>query len=755
VVSVAGLVFVAALVVPLTAAYPADGGAITYSVLPRVDYLKWDKDIGLEDAFLYGASLGADLDRFVTLRGYFLTNQEISTDLQHVSVEFIDQNLRLTNYGADVILNLNQGQIVPFLKFGGGILVFDPDSGDAFEQIALRAGGGLRYEIAPSLYGEVTVEDLFYRIDRTMLSAHGEGDMFTSDPGRNRLRSNLAASVRLGVNLSGGGGRAAAGRGRGFRQGFGERLTGGTWIIEPYSGRLRFDDPSDLGDHEIVGGRLGTNLSDNLSLCGYYWRGMTKGYGTTEDLQSYGGEAQFFLGRGEGAVPYLLMGAGKMDFLSGFRDIEGRQRSDKALLILGAGVGFLVNDYLRVDVGARDYLLSESDFDEVGSPDELRHSLAITGGLSFLIGGRRPAGGRAAAARTIPEPGAATRGPVEATRSDEETPSYQTDKNIIIPAPAVGEIYVRYGEPGAVSVVSGQPALPPPTPLPPVLPQPSVPQTAPEAQPQAVAPGVPSTIGAPGAAGLAGSQMGIQDREALRRMIDEEIVAAFRASGTAARPESVTTQPDQAELIARRIADSVEQRLRASAQAQPQTIIIERPQEVTPGAAPVQEPVVTAPGMPREIKVEAPTPARGPSRSYNAYTYTGINLDDPVQWLLGARFDAAPIRRGSRIWVVPEVEFGLFNKGSLMLVANAQYDFDASVAIHRTRITPYMYAGAGILHFGKGVGRDRNEAVLNLGYGVTFDIRKLNAYVEHQGVDLFSLHRLIVGFRWAAPRSMQ
>lgn len=785
-----GLIAMALLMFSLSAVHPADGGDLGYSVLPQTDYIKWDKNIGLEDGFLYGGSIGADLDRFVALRAYFLTNPTVSTDLAGVSAQFIDQDLRLTNYGADVILNLNQGWIVPFLKFGGGILMFDPDSGDAFEQIALRAGGGLRYQIAPSLYGEVTVEDLFYRIDRTALSAHSADQMFTSDPSRNKLRSNLAVSARLGVNLRGGGGRGADGRGRAVRQGLGDRLIGGTWIIEPYSGRLRFDDPSGLGDHEIVGGRLGANLSDNLILSGYYWRGMRKGYETTEDLQSYGGEAEFLLGGGRGAVPYLLMGAGKLDFMSDFRDTDGRQRSDKALLILGAGVGFLVNDYLRLNVGARDYILSESDLDDVGSPDELRHSLAVTGGLSFIIGGTRGAGPRGAGPRATlaqagPEQGAGVAlapapsravwpgeagGPEEAAAEGVASmaapapaplppvpsaaaaygaaPAYEAGKNIVIPAPAVGEIYVRYGEPGAVSVITGLAVVP------------AVPGVS-------GVPVPPGTVGAPGAVAPSGAQLGIQDREALRKVIDEEIVAALRASGAAARPEGTPAQPDQADLIAQRIADSIEQRLSAAAQAQPTTIVIERPQEAAPPAVPAPQPEVVTPsaGVPDSTALALAAPGRTPvagravapglSRSSKAYTFTGINLDDPVQWLVGARFDAAPIRRGSRIWIVPEVEFGLFNKGSLMLVANAQYDFDASVNIHGTRITPYMYAGAGLLHFGKGVGRDRNEAVLNLGYGVTFDIRKLNAYVEHQGVDLFSLHRLILGLRWAAPRSIQ
>jgi hypothetical protein len=708
----AGLIAVAIGLVWVSCTVAWDGGSeMTYSVLPRADYIGWDDKIGLDNTYLYGGGVGANLDRLVTLRGYYLTNTAAQTNLKHISSQFVDQELGISNYGVDVVLNLNQGRLVPFIKCGGGIMRFDPDSGKVFEQIALRAGGGVRYQLAPRICGEVSVEDLFYRIDRTLLSAHDPGEMVASDPNKNKLRSNLAVSAGLSFDLGGyrsEGMRAAGGRAGGL----GERFASGVWMVEPFSGRLRFDNPSDLGDHEVVGCCLGVGVSENLNLCGYYWRAMKKGYDATEDLQSYGGEAQFFLARGQGALPYLIMGAGKLDFLSGFEDVEGRTRSDKAVLILGAGVGFAIGDYLRADVSARDYMLSEGDFDEVGSPDQLRHSLAITGGLSFLVGEWWRGG------------------PAGAGQAGEQKPSsYQSDRYVTLPAPTVGEIYVRYGEPGALSVVSGQPA--PPVPVAPVPPAPPAPQVQ------------ESVAAAPK------PEAEVMDRETIRRIVDEELTAALRMPAAPALPETALAGADQTELIARRIADSIEQRLRAGGAAgQPTTIVVERPQEAVPQAPEqIQQPIVVQPET-IEIPGERPRLVTVPTRQHIAYTYSGFNVDDPFQWLIGARFDAVPVRRGSSIWLVPEVAFGLFNKGSLMLVANAQYDFNASVSIHGKRITPYMYAGAGLLHFGKGAGRDRNEAVVNLGYGVTFDIHKLQAFVEHQGVDLFSLHRVLFGLRW-------
>jgi len=263
--------------------------------------------------------------------------------------------------------------------------------------------------------------------------------------------------------------------------------------------------------------------------------------------------------------------------------------------------------------------------------------------------------------------------------------------------------------------------------------------------PAPAAPGEPAIEAAPAAPGE-----GV-DRDALRRMVDEELALALRAAAPAA-PESAAA-PDQTDALLRRIADALDQRVR-TAPAEPTTIVIEQPRQAQPAApGEMPQPAAVTPGQPSEsgqVRI-LPAPA-APVRPHVAYTYSGVNIDDPAQWMLGARFDAAPVRKGSRIWAVPEVGFGLFSKGSLMLAVNAQYDFEASVTVRGKRITPYIYAGAGLLHFGKGAGRDRNEGVVNLGYGLTFNVRKVNAYVEHQGVDLFSLHRLLLGVRWATSR---
>jgi hypothetical protein len=57
-----------------------------------------------------------------------------------------------------------------------------------------------------------------------------------------------------------------------------------------------------------------------------------------------------------------------------------------------------------------------------------------------------------------------------------------------------------------------------------------------------------------------------------------------------------------------------------------------------------------------------------------------------------------------------------------------------------------VFGGAGLLFFSKKTeARDKSEGVLNLGYGVSKDFGTWTGFLEHQGVDIFSLHRVLVG----------
>jgi hypothetical protein len=722
----------------------AQGDGVRFSLVPGLDYYLWDDNLGLKDDILLGGRLSADLGRLVSLRGYYLMNDAVRTDLSDVVFEGwpgpapTDQQFGLKTYGADLQFNLGRGPVVPFILGGGGIFRFEPEHGEKTEQIATRFGFGTRFELDPRVRIEMHVEDVMMRLDRTRLIALDEmPETPPVDPKGSDLRHNISFGVGLNFQFTGGEDTGETEIDRAIRQRYAGGLFGVSWPLEPFAGRLNFDRSASLEDQSLLGIRTGVDLGRLLGLRAYYWHGMNDNFDDTEPVQSWGGEAQFNLTNGQGAVPYLLLGVGRLDFLSDFRDLEDSKRRDKDVLILGGGVDLTLSDRFHINLGARDNIFSETDLGDVAQPSELVHNWLFAAGLGFSFGGSghremraEPSqqappsppsgiaptadatpglGGVASTAEPVSPEAAAPLAPLTATPSTQlPAPlpqSFQSEKTVTLPVPAVGEIYVRYGEPGGVNIASRAGA-------------------AGQALPEGEAPAArtPSL------------------EEEIRRIVRDELGAAReplpQAAAGEAAPAGRAGEEERLDALAERLEDRMSALFAeraAEEQAPPQTIVV-------PPSTPAE------PSSPIYVRPEV-KPAAGLGKAMNVvYPYLGVNLDYPEQLVMAARLDIGPVRPGSKTRVLPEVAIGLFNKGSFMFAVNTQHDFGSLAA--KGNLSPYVYGGLGVIRFGKGVDRDRTEAVLNLGYGLTRNFGKFTAFVEHQGVDFFSLHRLNFGLRF-------
>jgi len=134
--------------------------------------------------------------------------------------------------------------------------------------------------------------------------------------------------------------------------------------------------------------------------------------------------------------------------------------------------------------------------------------------------------------------------------------------------------------------------------------------------------------------------------------------------------------------------------------------------------------------------------------------YSGATVTGGAQLLTGARLDfgaLAPAVPGFRL--VPELAFGFGAGGtSTYVAANALYEIGPIL-----RLRPRVSFGAGLLNFSSPVaGRDGLDLVLTPAYGASLPFRALGRFggrvpelvVEHQGVGVFDVNRLIVGLGW-------
>ena len=466
-----------------------------------------------------------------------------------------------------------------------------------------------------------------------------------------------------------------------------------TLPVEVFAGRMDFGSRTGLRDQELAGVRLGLDLRDYAGISGFYWRGVDRENSKAAPVQAYGAEAQLNLNSGRGLTPFLVGGVGRIDFLEGYADSTAAMPEDIDALIAGGGARL---DLGRVGlVGAvRSYLFESRDDDS----EDLRSNLLWSAGVSFRLGG---SGRRAAVAaaptviRQTPDTVYVSRDPA-AQPARGEAARNESERFITIPIPKEGEIYLRYG-PADSSAVNRRPAVngPPMT----------------DAQVNDVRRQVLADL-EPVLRGLMAEQ-----REQMRDLIRDE-VARVGAAGLSPAEEA-----RMLELVEARLALRLRDELARAG--------------VEPAVAP------------------APKPDGGgfDPRPRAWWPYAGGNLDHPGQFVMGIRTDLGPLTASRpALRLVPEAAIGFGEAtNSVMIAGHFQYDLD-TVNLRGTSIIPYGYAGPGFLFLGDPPrGRAKTEAVLNFGYGIVVPVPNRGpsprVFIEHQGVDLFDLNRLIIGLR--------
>jgi hypothetical protein len=463
--------------------------------------------------------------------------------------------------------------------------------------------------------------------------------------------------------------------------------------VEVFAGRMDFGSRTGLRDQDLAGVRLGLDLRDYAGISGFYWRGIDRENSKAAPVQAYGAEAQLNLNSGRGLTPFLVGGAGRIDFLEGYADSAAAMPEDINALIAGGGARL---DLGRVGlVGAvRSYLFESRDEDS----EDLRSNLLWSAGLSFRLG----SSGRRAAVAAAPTVIRQTPDTVYVSRDPAAQPARgaaardESERFITIPIPREGEIYLRYG-PADSSGVNRRPAVngPPMT----------------DAQVNDIRRQVLADL-EPVLRGLMAEQ-----REQMRDLIRTE-VARVGAAGLSPAEEA-----RMLELVEARLALRLRDELARAG--------------VEPGVAPAP----------------APEGSGFDPRPRAWWPYAGGNLDRPRQFVVGIRTDLGPLSASRpALRLVPEAAIGFGEAtNSVMIAGHFQYDLD-TVTLRGTSIIPYGYAGPGFLFLGDPPrGRAKTEAVLNFGYGIVVPVPnrgpRPRVFIEHQGVDLFDLNRLIIGLR--------
>ncbi len=461
-----GVLLSLVILYPVAPAYTQNNSddGVRYTLSPVVSGTAWNSKLGLKDAVLYGGKLGIDFGPMIGLEASYLTSGNVWTDFSRLDLRDSagvlvgDQRVKVRRIGGDLIVRWPSDRIAPFLKAGGGVIRFEPESGPNVEKIDVRFGGGLDYIVSSRLRTRAWVEMNRFRLDRYTLAPGGaETGLYPIDPDADKIRSNFTVGLSLDY---------AIGQGR-FGSVTGERKLHPFSVIEvePMLGRLDFDD-SRMGTTTVAGARIGGELNPWVGWGLYYWHAMESDLSDTRPLQSYGGEARFSLASKMGPQPFVTIGVGQLDFRFAFTDSEGTGRDDKTALILGAGIRAEVFSGLEVNVGVRDFMYGEERLDRVSGTSDISHNWLLSGAMVFGIGGRggsekrppvSPTPIHHTASSTVTKQGSLADTTAQALPQDsskaavtvvptQQQSGYVSDKNVVIPVPLEGEIYIRYGK---------------------------------------------------------------------------------------------------------------------------------------------------------------------------------------------------------------------------------------------------------------------------------------------------------------------
>lgn len=396
---------------------------VGYSASATGEYIAFEDQAGLSDGFLYGGKLGLSFGEYLELRGLYLIGRDIETDFSGFSGNDeavlaalrnqAGRDVNIQRYGAQLQANFGAEGTIPFVQVGTGIIELEPQSRAGFgsigktESIYAEAGVGLVFPVGRSASLSVVGQGLAYRYnpgsallsDEDIAAVNDElppDEQISRDVFNQNTVFNPSVSAALTVRLGGRPPGQQTDVDEGFRGLFSDGLQ---LTVEPFYGTIAFNDALNFPSNQSFAGvNVGVDITPLIGLRGFYWRATDAGEvpgGALADwfqeLQFYGGELELRLDSdiGRGITPYILVGGGFADVLSGYSGRDGAPVESRYFASGGGGLDIPLNERFSLRAGVRGLLMSDQDLDDVSSPSSVFGSLAYTAGISFNVGQAR------------------------------------------------------------------------------------------------------------------------------------------------------------------------------------------------------------------------------------------------------------------------------------------------------------------------------------------------------------------------------
>lgn len=376
---------------------------INYTLSPDAEYVFWNDKAGLENGPLLGGKFGFGFGEILELRGTYHQSYNLKTGFSGFGIPnysdslFTPSDVKLVRYGGEIKLNIGKSALLPFVSFSTGVQSIGRDTLLANKQIYAGVGAGFQVSIKDrftfALYGKNTA----YRYNAGVhLLAPGDklGMGLTNADFSTEDLTNWSIGASIQIYLSGKRDKNMSDIDRAFYESFSGGFKSLGWTVEPAIGKLNFSNNLTYRDAWMAGGDVGIDIGPYIGVRGFYWNSIQNGTTTKfDDLAIYGGELKMNLNSGNGIIPFVTFGGGKIDVQDTYvgkmdSTNTAMSTSDRGFAIGGAGITIPFSRGFRVFGNARAILSTDSHTDDFNNPSEIQTSWLYTAGVKLTIGKR-------------------------------------------------------------------------------------------------------------------------------------------------------------------------------------------------------------------------------------------------------------------------------------------------------------------------------------------------------------------------------
>ena len=473
---------------------------VRYTIAPQAEGIRFAPNSALEDNFLYGGTLGIGLGRYIELQGSFTFNPRVYTNFSRMEgfeagtrelLELLPQkDIAIQRMGGSLRFNLTSGSVLPYLTLGIGTLHFIPENVTDSWRIYISGALGLQYTFTERYALNIAIEHLTYQINVASAFLTAEElqlSGLTPEDFETRTVNNLGIRLGLQMYLGGIHPQELTAADRALQA----QLSGGirhmNLHIEPFYGLLRFHRDLNLQSrHELYGAQAGLNFGPYAGIRGLYFRDKS-----WKAFQGYGGEFRLnFRSSPQETYPFLSLGGGYLDILPDY-PTEGLTGppENRPFALAGIGLHMALSKRVYLSGAIRTLLTTTDELTTLNEPSDIKPSWFYSAGISVKLGrspkpqlppppSAPPASPISpeiqqlqaqldslqqllAQANTPPAPPAEQPPVPQKPAQPSGTQTTTSPRVLVLPVPNPGELYVRYGPPGGVTIESLNGEAPP------------------------------------------------------------------------------------------------------------------------------------------------------------------------------------------------------------------------------------------------------------------------------------------------------